>query len=147
MQVRAPDESIRSNLCQYGLQNKYIDVIVADSSRPLWVKGFELDAIITDRNQDFQWCAYNTLMYSAFKYLILSFFPIAPYGIREPTERIGTNKVPQITEEQAATHIPSKIDYGHEHLYQDLLSFATQHLKVGGRLVTFVPLLRSVPWF
>ena len=70
---------------------------------------------------------------------------LAPYGIREPTERIGTLKVPQITEEQAATHIPSKIDYGHDHLYQDLLNFAANHLKVGGYLVTFLPLLRFVP--
>lgn len=67
---------------------------------------------------------------------------LAPYGIREPTERVGTHKVPQITEQQAPTHIPSKIDYGHDHLYQDLLNFAARHLKLGGRLVTFIPILR-----
>ncbi|KAE8744251.1 hypothetical protein FOCC_FOCC009171 [Frankliniella occidentalis] len=114
--VREADESIHSNLWQYGLQNQYIDVVVADSSLPLWVKNFELDAIITD----------------------------PPYGIREPTERVGTHKTPQITEEQAATHIPSKIDYDHDHLYQDLLNFAAKHLKLGGRLVTFIPILREL---
>lgn len=114
--VRAPDESVRANLCQYGLENRYIDVIVADSSLPLWVHGFELDAIITD----------------------------PPYGIREPTERVGSHKIPQITEEQAAKHIPSKIDYGHDHLYQDLLHFAARHLVLGGRLVTFVPFFREL---
>ncbi|XP_034250406.1 tRNA (guanine(10)-N2)-methyltransferase homolog isoform X2 [Thrips palmi] len=114
--VRASDESIQANLRQYGLENQYIDVVVADSSLPLWVKEFELDAIITD----------------------------PPYGIREPTERVGTHKVPQITEQQAPTHIPSKIDYGHDHLYQDLLNFAAKHLKLGGRLVTFIPILREL---
>lgn len=113
--VRDDDESVHANLCQYGLENRYIDVIVADSSLPLWSKEFQLDAIITD----------------------------PPYGIREPTERVGSHKIPQITEQQAATHIPSKIDYCHDNLYQDLLHFAAEHLTEGGRLVTFIPILRE----
>lgn len=36
---------------QYGLENRYIDVVVGDSSLPLWKKELKLDAIITDRKE------------------------------------------------------------------------------------------------
>lgn len=38
-----------ANLTQYGLEHRYLDIIVGDSSLPLWREGFKLDAIITDR--------------------------------------------------------------------------------------------------
>lgn len=46
---RGPDENIRANLRQYGLEKFYLDALVADSSRPIWRKGMLFDAIITDR--------------------------------------------------------------------------------------------------
>ena len=47
--IRDKDESIRENLQQYGLAQKYLDVMVMDSSHPHWREGPFLDAIITDR--------------------------------------------------------------------------------------------------
>lgn len=46
---RGPDENIRANLRQYGLEKYYLDALVSDSSRPVWRKGMLFDAIITDR--------------------------------------------------------------------------------------------------
>ena len=45
------DESIQSNLKQYGLGDRYVDVMVADSSthQTLWAHQQMFDAIITDR--------------------------------------------------------------------------------------------------
>ncbi|XP_016152909.1 PREDICTED: tRNA (guanine(10)-N2)-methyltransferase homolog isoform X2 [Ficedula albicollis] len=61
---RGPDENIRANLRQYGLEKYYLDALVADSSRPIWRKGMLFDAIITD----------------------------PPYGIREAPRRMGSQK-------------------------------------------------------
>ncbi|KAB1275333.1 tRNA -methyltransferase-like protein [Camelus dromedarius] len=46
---RGPDENIRANLRQYGLEKYYLDVLVSDASKPSWRKGTFFDAIITDR--------------------------------------------------------------------------------------------------
>lgn len=46
---RGPDENIRANLRQYGLEKFYLDVLVSDASKPSWRKGTYFDAIITDR--------------------------------------------------------------------------------------------------
>ena len=43
------DESILSNLRQYRLQHRYLDVLVADAARCVWRQGELFDAIITDR--------------------------------------------------------------------------------------------------
>ena len=69
-------------------------------------------------------------------------FSTAPYGIREATERIGSTKTYQITDQHLAGHIPSKIEYGLPQIYQDLLAFAAQHLKLEGRLVCWIPVVR-----
>ncbi|XP_066104027.1 tRNA (guanine(10)-N2)-methyltransferase homolog isoform X2 [Saccopteryx bilineata] len=61
---RGPDENIRANLRQYGLEKHYLDVLVSDASKPAWRKGTHFDAIITD----------------------------PPYGIRESTRRTGSQK-------------------------------------------------------
>lgn len=69
----------------------------------------------------------------------------APYGIREATERIGIHKENYtISEEHLPTHIPSKIEYGFSQIYEDLLKFSARHLKVGGRLVCWLPILKYV---
>ncbi|XP_011146251.1 tRNA (guanine(10)-N2)-methyltransferase homolog [Harpegnathos saltator] len=114
--TREKDENIAANMFQYGTSSCYIDVVVADFSYPLWRSGLQIDAIITD----------------------------PPYGIREATERIGTMKInPIIEEHQATSHIPSKIDYGLNQIYKDLLCFSAKHLKYNGRLVCWYPLFRD----
>ncbi|KAA0202476.1 hypothetical protein HAZT_HAZT005383 [Hyalella azteca] len=46
---RSAHESILSNLSQYGLQGRYLDVAVVDCARTSWRRAPVLDAIITDR--------------------------------------------------------------------------------------------------
>ncbi|XP_026330319.1 tRNA (guanine(10)-N2)-methyltransferase homolog isoform X2 [Hyposmocoma kahamanoa] len=68
----------------------------------------------------------------------------APYGVREPMEKIGIDRENYtLTEEHLANHVPSKIDYGLTNLYTDLLSFAARHLNIGRRLITWYPLVRE----
>ncbi|KAK9505139.1 hypothetical protein O3M35_009262 [Rhynocoris fuscipes] len=108
-------ESIASNLEQYGLKNQYLDIVAADSSLPFWRSGITFDAIITD----------------------------PPYGIREATERVGCTRPDKfISEEHLKTHIPSKIQYSMSQLLADLLRFASMHLRIGGKLVTWMPIIR-----
>ncbi|XP_054157016.1 tRNA (guanine(10)-N2)-methyltransferase homolog [Oppia nitens] len=111
---RDEDESILANLKQYGLQDKYIDVVAADASLPIWrkEKRLSIDAIITD----------------------------PPYGKRESRERIGTEKQYKIPDELIDGHIPAKVEYNLCDIFSDLLSFSAFHLKIGGRLVFWVPL-------
>uniref|UniRef100_A0A8C5LC41 tRNA (guanine(10)-N(2))-methyltransferase n=1 Tax=Jaculus jaculus TaxID=51337 RepID=A0A8C5LC41_JACJA len=45
---RGPDENIRANLRQYGLEKYYLDVLVSDASKPSWRKGTYFDVILTD---------------------------------------------------------------------------------------------------
>lgn len=113
---REKDESIAANMRQYGMSSHYLDVVVADFSYPLWRPDLRIDAIVTD----------------------------PPYGIREATERIGTMKInPVIEEHQATSHIPSKIVYGLNQIYKDLLCFSARHLRFQGRLVCWYPLFRD----
>ncbi|XP_068154318.1 tRNA (guanine(10)-N2)-methyltransferase homolog [Drosophila tropicalis] len=114
--VREKDESIRSNLKQYGCADRYMDVVVADFSNPLWHPRVSFDSIITD----------------------------PPYGIREATEKVET-KVPvkESTRNADMTHYPSTSHYALQHLYADLLDFASKHLKIGGRLVCWLPFHRE----
>ena len=64
---------------------------------------------------------------------------LAPYGIREATERIGSTKNYKISEDHLQGHIPSKIDYSLTDIYTDLLNFGAKHLKLNGRLVSWIP--------
>ncbi|KAK6628512.1 hypothetical protein RUM43_002327 [Polyplax serrata] len=109
---RSQDESVYSNMKQYNTESNYIDVIVGDSSLPFWHDKLTLDSIITD----------------------------PPYGIREATERIGTTKSYTISDHHLKTHIPAKVEYSLTQIYMDLLKFASKHLKVGGRLVSWIPI-------
>ena len=63
MEKRQAGESVYNNLKQYGLEKRYVDVIIGDSSLPV-LRHLTINSIITD----------------------------PPYGIRESTERIGTRK-------------------------------------------------------
>ncbi|XP_025991723.1 tRNA (guanine(10)-N2)-methyltransferase homolog isoform X1 [Solenopsis invicta] len=114
--TREKDESIAANMRQYGMSSYYLDVVVADFSYPLWRANLRIDAIVTD----------------------------PPYGIREATERIGSMKInPVVEEHQATSHIPSKIVYGLNQIYRDLLCFSARHLRLQGRLVCWYPLFRD----
>jgi tRNA (guanine10-N2)-methyltransferase len=114
VKTRDTDESVLSNLRQYNLQNQYIDVVIADSSQPFWrtsAPTLQLDAIITD----------------------------PPYGKRESRERVGSQRQYKIPEELIEGHIPSKVEYSLCDIFRDLLDFSAFHLKVGGRLVFWIP--------
>jgi tRNA (guanine10-N2)-methyltransferase len=50
---RDKDESVHSNMLQYGKGSQYLDVVVADASLPLWRSSFKLDSIITDRESEY----------------------------------------------------------------------------------------------
>ncbi|XP_021195562.3 tRNA (guanine(10)-N2)-methyltransferase homolog [Helicoverpa armigera] len=114
--IRTKEESIRGNMRQYGTESRYLDVVVSDFSLHNWRSDLKFDAIITD----------------------------PPYGVREPTEKIGIERENYtISEEQLANHVPSKVEYGLSHIYSDLLNFAANHLEMGRRLVCWYPLVRE----
>ncbi|KAL0881365.1 hypothetical protein ABMA27_001242 [Loxostege sticticalis] len=114
--ARTKEESIRGNMKQYGTSSRYLDVLVSDFSLPMWREDLKFDSIITD----------------------------PPYGVREPAEKIGIDRPNYIlTEEHLVHHVPSKVEYALPHIYGDLLAFAARHLRVGGRLVTWYPLVRE----
>ncbi|XP_063540773.1 tRNA (guanine(10)-N2)-methyltransferase homolog [Cydia strobilella] len=114
--VRKKEESIRANMQQYGIGARFLDVVVSDSSRPLWHPGWSVDAVISD----------------------------PPYGIREPTERVGIEKDNYtLSEKHLAQHVPAKVEYALTQLYRDLLGSAARLLAPGRRLVVWYPLLRA----
>ncbi|XP_038220999.1 tRNA (guanine(10)-N2)-methyltransferase homolog [Zerene cesonia] len=114
--VRHKEESIKGNMNQYGIQSRYLDVVVSDFSLPMWRDDLKFDAILTD----------------------------PPYGVREPTEKIGIERDNySLLEEHLDNHIPSKVEYGLPHIYSDLLNFAAKHLRIGRRLVCWYPLVRD----
>lgn len=116
---RDSDENVFANLKQYNLQSKYLDILIADTSKPLWKnrhkQPFLFDAIITD----------------------------PPYGVREGCEKIGTTKNYTIPEHLLAAHIPSKIEYKLSDIIIDLLNLSAEYLKMHGRLVFWMPVIKS----
>ncbi|BFZ11293.1 hypothetical protein BsWGS_14331 [Bradybaena similaris] len=113
--TRSQDESVQNNLRQYGLENKYIDVLVADASlQKMWRDGWKFDAIITD----------------------------PPYGIRESASKIASRDLPEQAEDYGAAHYPQKTNYQLGDIFKDLLNFAAKFLQVGGRLVYWLPIYR-----
>lgn len=119
---------------QYQLEHRYLDVLVKDFATPFWKDSFLFDAIITDRKTTLP---NQNLLFVTFSNVL------APYGIREATERIGTNKEDySVKDEHLSTHIPAKIEYGLSTIYRDLLLFAARHLVLGGRLVCWFPVFR-----
>ncbi|KAM4692977.1 tRNA (guanine(10)-N(2))-methyltransferase TRMT11 [Discoglossus pictus] len=111
---RGPDENIRANLRQYGLEKFYLDVLVSDASKAIWRKGSLFDAIITD----------------------------PPYGIRESTRKTGTQKEIMKTELFPESHVPVQLNYHLSDIFSDLLNFAAEFLVTGGRLVYWLPVYR-----
>ncbi|CAM5132645.1 unnamed protein product [Natator depressus] len=112
---RGPDENIRANLRQYGLEKYYLDALVSDASKPIWRKGMLFDAIITD----------------------------PPYGIREATRRTGSQKeILKATERGTENHISISSNYHLSDIFFDLLNSAAEYLVMGGRLVYWLPVYR-----
>ncbi|XP_063407335.1 tRNA (guanine(10)-N2)-methyltransferase homolog [Mytilus trossulus] len=114
---RLADESIHSNLSQYGLGHHYLDILVADSSKhKMWRCQPMYDAIITD----------------------------PPYGIREGAKRIGTEKDDcLVTDDVKNGHIPQRVEYQMADIFKDLLNFAARFLNMNGRVVFWFPVSRE----
>lgn len=73
-------------------------------------------------------------------------FVLAPYGMREATEKIGTNNIRKDSKEDRKKNpkFPKKVVYRLDRILEDLLGLAATHLKMGGRLVTWIPVMRLV---
>ncbi|GFO28406.1 tRNA (guanine(10)-n2)-methyltransferase homolog [Plakobranchus ocellatus] len=114
--ARSRDESVRSNLKQYGFESKYIDVLVADASRhKMWREGCHFDAIVTD----------------------------PPYGIRESAAKIVNVKDSEVkSTDECAQRYPQKAQYQLGDIFKDLLNFAAKFLRRGGRLVYWLPIYK-----
>ncbi|XP_067839904.1 tRNA (guanine(10)-N2)-methyltransferase homolog isoform X2 [Heptranchias perlo] len=112
---RGPDENIRANLRQYGLEEFYIDVLISDASKKIWRKAKLFDAIVTD----------------------------PPYGIRESTRKTGSHKeILKPTEEYIESHVPVSMSYHLSDIFIDLLNFAAENLVMNGRLVYWLPVYK-----
>lgn len=67
----------------------------------------------------------------------------APYGIRAGAKKLGRRKdkvfIPKPNPADNATHIPPTKPYDLDEVVVDLLNFASEKLKIGGRLVFCIP--------
>ncbi|XP_055390932.1 tRNA (guanine(10)-N2)-methyltransferase homolog isoform X8 [Bubalus kerabau] len=149
---RGPDENIRANLRQYGLEKYYLDVLVSDASKPCWRKGTYFDAIITDRNCLLAYQLEPKCHLELWDQ-ILKKKVSAPYGIRESTRRTGSQKeIPKGIEKCPESHVPVSLSYHLSDMFFDLLNFSAETLVLGGRLVYWLPVYtpeyteEMVPW-
>lgn len=46
---KGQDENVEANLRQYGLEHRYVDMLVADAASSIWRQQEIFDAIVTDR--------------------------------------------------------------------------------------------------
>ncbi|OUC39643.1 ribosomal protein S8.e, partial [Trichinella nativa] len=118
--ARHPDECIRANFKQYGLEAKYVDVLVADSSKSsIWTSHARFDCILTD----------------------------PPYGIREKGAKVKRKQLPDFwllkDRSTETVHYPSKAKYCLNDLVLDLLNFAATCLTEGGHLVYWLPVCKN----
>lgn len=112
---RDDDESVEANLRQYDLGSKYVDIILSDASIPLFRQQFKWDAVICD----------------------------PPYGIREASEKVGSKKdFVEIPDHLVPEHYPAKIHYNLEEIIKDLMNFCADRVKLGGRLLFWMPVIR-----
>jgi len=143
---RKKEETIYNNLKQYGLEKKFLDILVADFSTKYIREDFKFDAIITD----------------------------PPYGIREKTKKVGKHKNKSDLEEKSidnesktseleqfetqkdnlsdennelkegGNYYPRKTKYCLGDIYDDLLAFAVRNLKDCGKLVFWMPIYLEI---
>ncbi|CAK9022379.1 unnamed protein product [Durusdinium trenchii] len=102
--------NIFTNFVQYDLPSP--DVVVCDNAMPCWRQpaGGWLDFIVTD----------------------------PPYGVRAGAKKQG-REGKEVVVQDVSSYIPSKVSYGEDELSHDLLGFASESLRDGGRLVFLVP--------
>lgn len=116
------DRTIDANFRQYGIQNKYLDVMTMDFTHNAFRNNLFFDAIICD----------------------------PPYGVREGLKVLGAKDEEKflgketVMIEGVAAHlrkdyVPTKKPYELYALLDDLLAFAAIHLKPGGRLCYWMP--------
>merc|ERR1719259_319744 len=118
---RRKNESMVGNFKQHGLERRFVGVAVADNSRP----------------------PYKPVLPPLFQAIVCD----PPYGIREPTERVGSvddkdARYP-LPQETPLVHFPKKVEYSLGDIYVDLVVFASQHLEVNGRAVFWIPVNRE----
>ncbi|XP_071854597.1 tRNA (guanine(10)-N(2))-methyltransferase homolog isoform X2 [Apostichopus japonicus] len=114
--LRGNDENILANMRQYNLHDRYLDVMVSDFALNVWREQELFDVIVTD----------------------------PPYGIREKTRKIGTNKHYDELEDQTLEgHIPSTMSYHLADIFKDLLNFSARYLRLHGRLVYWLPVVNA----
>lgn len=114
-----------------------MDVVVSDFPKPIWRNEMLFDSIITDRKNSlvvtFWVCLWNQI----------EFIILAPYGIRETTERVeNKERRPMKEENPDAVRYPSTSNYNLADIYGDLLKFSSKHLRLGGRLVCWIPIIK-----
>ena len=112
---------IMANFHQYQLENRLLDLLINDQSAPISVfrEGQWFDAIVAD----------------------------PPYGVRAGAKRIvSAQEAVQIQgtlgkykEDAKNAKLPEMIDYDMEDVVVDLINFSVRYLRVGGRLVFWLP--------
>lgn len=126
-----------ANLKQYGCAGLYVDVLVSDFSNSIWRKEMLFDSIITDRK-----CSHQNVKLNHALRCPLA----APYGIREATEKIeNKERRPRKIMTPDSIRYPSTSNYNLANLYGDLLKFSAKHLRLGGRLVCWIPVIKYAP--
>lgn len=114
--------NIDANFKQYGLTNKYLDVLTMDFTHNSFRNDFKFDAIVCD----------------------------PPYGVREGLKVLGSKDeerfagkehvlIDGIPAHLRKDYIPSKKPYEFNALLDDLLEFSAAHLCPGGRLCFWMP--------
>lgn len=107
---------IKSNISQYGIEKLVLDCVICDLAHHPWRNTEWIDAIVTD----------------------------PPYGIRAGAKKIGRrdDSPEKITEDRlnnTVTRRPKMLNYSMVEVIDDLVMFAARELKVGGRLVFWLP--------
>eukprot|EP00397_Hematodinium_sp_SG-2012_P043420 GEMP01048261.1.p1 GENE.GEMP01048261.1~~GEMP01048261.1.p1 ORF type:complete len:450 (+),score=59.98 GEMP01048261.1:127-1476(+) len=81
------------------------EIVVSDNARPCWRQAPFLDAIVTD----------------------------PPYGIRAAAKKARQKTEHDVKDRD--TYCPQRVEYEEKDILKDMLEFASQHLRDGGRLV------------
>jgi len=115
MQVTEGSTNIFTNFAQYKMEERLLDLVACDSSRPCWRRNVQwFDAIVGD----------------------------PPYGVRAGARKIGKKvkrKIKDARVDLDMPHIPQSVPYEVPDVLRDLLIFAAQTLSMGGRLVYWLP--------
>jgi tRNA (guanine10-N2)-methyltransferase len=139
-------KSLVSNYTQYNLNTFFLDVLTFDLTQNPIRKDVIFDAIVCDRT-------------SRISVILTS----APYGVRAGAKRLGSKKnmsEPIIRNDGSEAHTYSSryfstdrcrhadfiyptVVYELSDVLNDLMEFAVLHLRSGGRLVFWLPLIRD----